>query len=42
VAQIARSYGGGGHRTAAGFKCARPTAAIQAEILEGLEKKYFS
>jgi phosphoesterase RecJ-like protein len=42
VAQIARSYGGGGHRTAAGFKCTRPTAAIQAEILEGLEKKYFS
>jgi phosphoesterase RecJ-like protein len=41
VARIARSYGGGGHRTAAGFKCARPTAAVQAEILEGLEKEYF-
>ena len=25
VAAIARDYGGGGHRTAAGFKCARPT-----------------
>jgi phosphoesterase RecJ-like protein len=42
VAEIARSYGGGGHRTAAGFKCARPSAAIQAEILERLQKRYFS
>jgi len=41
VAAIARSYGGGGHRTAAGFKCARPIAAVQAEILDGLQKKYF-
>ncbi len=42
VAEIARSYGGGGHRTAAGFKCTRPTEAIQAEILAGLQKKYFA
>jgi bifunctional oligoribonuclease and PAP phosphatase NrnA len=42
VARIARGYGGGGHRTAAGFKYTRPTAAVQAEILEGLEKQYFS
>jgi phosphoesterase RecJ-like protein len=42
VAEIARVYGGGGHRTAAGFKCARPFAAIQKEILERLEKKYFA
>jgi phosphoesterase RecJ-like protein len=42
VAEIARSYGGGGHRTAAGFKCTRPTASIQAEILDGLQKKYFA
>ena len=42
VAEIARSYGGGGHRTAAGFKCSHPTEAIQAEILERLQKKYFA
>jgi phosphoesterase RecJ-like protein len=42
VAAIARSYGGGGHRTAAGFKFARPVAAIQAEILEELRGKYFT
>jgi len=42
VAEIARSYGGGGHRTAAGFKCARPFEAVQKEILERLEKKYFA
>ncbi len=42
VAAIARSYGGGGHRTAAGFKCTRPIAAIQAEILDGLQRKYFA
>jgi phosphoesterase RecJ-like protein len=42
VAEIARSYGGGGHRTAAGFKCTRPTEAIQAEILAGLQRKYFA
>jgi phosphoesterase RecJ-like protein len=42
VAAIARSYGGGGHRTAAGFKCARPIAALQAEILDELQRKYFA
>lgn len=42
VAEIAQSYGGGGHRTAAGFKCARPFATLQEEILERLQKKYFA
>ncbi len=42
VAAIARSFGGGGHRTAAGFKCTRPIAAIQGEILDGLQRKYFA
>jgi phosphoesterase RecJ-like protein len=42
VAAIARQYGGGGHSTAAGFKCARPIATLQAEILDGLRRKYFA
>ena len=40
VAMIAQTYGGGGHKTAAGFKCPRPFAAIQEELLEAL-RKYF-
>jgi len=42
VAEIARSYGGGGHRTAAGFKCSGPVASVQEEILAGLSEKYFT
>jgi phosphoesterase RecJ-like protein len=42
VAEIARSFGGGGHRTAAGFKCSKPFEAVQKEILLRLEKKYFA
>jgi len=42
VAEIARSYGGGGHSTAAGFKCANSCAAIQEEILERLKSNYFA
>jgi len=36
VAAIAQGYGGGGHKTAAGFKCAQPFAAVQRELLEKL------
>jgi phosphoesterase RecJ-like protein len=42
VAEIAQGYGGGGHRTAAGFKCSRPFAELQGEILGHLEARYFS
>jgi len=42
VAEIAQDYGGGGHRTAAGFKCARPFDELQGEILERLKAKYFT
>lgn len=37
VALIARSYGGGGHKTAAGFKCKKPFQTIKEEILEKLK-----
>jgi phosphoesterase RecJ-like protein len=40
VAAIAQSLGGGGHRTAAGFKCLRPFEVMKIEILEMLHK-YF-
>jgi nanoRNase/pAp phosphatase (c-di-AMP/oligoRNAs hydrolase) len=40
VAAIAQSLGGGGHRTAAGFKCLRPFEVMKVEILEML-RKYF-
>jgi phosphoesterase RecJ-like protein len=40
VAVIAQSYGGGGHKTAAGFKCPKSFAAIKKELLEKL-KRYF-
>jgi phosphoesterase RecJ-like protein len=40
VAAIAQSYGGGGHRTAAGFKCRRSFAETRIEILDRL-KIYF-
>ncbi len=36
VASIAQSYGGGGHKTAAGFKCPGEFAAIKGELLERL------
>jgi phosphoesterase RecJ-like protein len=41
VAAIAQSLGGGGHRTAAGFKCVRPFEVMKVEILEMLHK-YFN
>ena len=36
VAAIAQSLGGGGHKTAAGFKCARPFDVMKEEVLEML------
>ena len=41
VATIAQSLGGGGHRTAAGFKCTRPFEVMKVEVLEMLGE-YFS
>jgi len=41
VATIAQSLGGGGHKTAAGFKCVRPFDVMKVEILEMLHK-YFN
>jgi phosphoesterase RecJ-like protein len=41
VAAIAQSLGGGGHKTAAGFKCVRPFDVMKVEILEML-RKYFN
>ena len=41
VATIAQSLGGGGHRTAAGFKCLRPFDVMKVEILEML-RHYFN
>ncbi len=40
VADIAQGFGGGGHRTAAGFKCREPIEATRAVILDKL-RKYF-
>jgi phosphoesterase RecJ-like protein len=37
VAVIAHSFGGGGHKTAAGFKCAKPFSVLKKEILAKLE-----
>lgn len=37
VAKIAQSFGGGGHRTAAGFKCPKSFDAVQQEILKKLK-----
>ena len=41
VAAIAQSLGGGGHKTAAGFKCARPFEVMKVEVLEMLHH-YFN
>jgi phosphoesterase RecJ-like protein len=40
VAQIAQSFGGGGHRAAAGFKCRESLEAVQEKLLKIL-KPYF-
>ena len=34
VAEIAQSFGGGGHKTAAGFKCIRSFEVMKEEVLE--------
>jgi phosphoesterase RecJ-like protein len=36
VAAIAQSFGGGGHKTAAGFKCIRPIEVMKEEVLESI------
>jgi phosphoesterase RecJ-like protein len=41
VAEIAQSFGGGGHRTAAGFKCKDSIEATKKHVLESL-RGYFS
>ncbi len=38
VAAIAQEFGGGGHRTAAGFKCALSIPATRAAVLERLRR----
>jgi phosphoesterase RecJ-like protein len=40
VAEIAQSFGGGGHKTAAGFKSKLPLEETKKEVLKKL-KKYF-
>jgi phosphoesterase RecJ-like protein len=40
VATIAQSLGGGGHKTAAGFKCVRPFEVMKVEILEMLGENF--
>jgi phosphoesterase RecJ-like protein len=37
VAEIARAFGGGGHKTAAGFKCREPLEKIRTKLLKHLE-----
>jgi phosphoesterase RecJ-like protein len=37
VAQIARSFGGGGHKTAAGFKCRDSLDKVRDKLLKHLE-----
>jgi phosphoesterase RecJ-like protein len=41
VAVIAQGFGGGGHKTAAGFKCPRPFEVMKVEVLE-LLRPYFN
>ncbi|MBN1524366.1 MAG: bifunctional oligoribonuclease/PAP phosphatase NrnA [Spirochaetales bacterium] len=40
VAEIARSFSGGGHKNAAGFKCREPIAAVRQKVLDKV-KEYF-
>lgn len=41
VAEIAQTFGGGGHKTAAGFKCKKSFQETREEVLQMLEK-YFT
>lgn len=36
VAGIAQNFGGGGHKTASGFSCARPLESMKAAVLESI------
>ena len=36
VARIAQAFGGGGHKTAAGFTCALPLASAKADVLQSI------
>jgi bifunctional oligoribonuclease and PAP phosphatase NrnA len=36
VAHVAQTFGGGGHKTAAGFTCASPLDAAKADVLQSL------
>lgn len=38
VAHIAQTFGGGGHRTAAGFTCRSPLESTKAELLKSIAK----
>lgn len=41
VAKIAYSYDGGGHKTAAGFKCSKPLEIVKENVLQILISTYF-
>jgi bifunctional oligoribonuclease and PAP phosphatase NrnA len=38
VARIAQAFGGGGHKTAAGFTCASPLARAKADVLQSIAR----
>jgi phosphoesterase RecJ-like protein len=42
VAIIAQTFGGGGHKTAAGFKCKKELAITKKEVLQELQQEYFT
>jgi phosphoesterase RecJ-like protein len=41
VARVAHTYNGGGHKTAAGFKCREPLEVIKKKLLNQLQQMYF-
>lgn len=40
VAQIAQSFGGGGHKTASGFSCGFPLESMKAAVLESIIRAF--
>ncbi len=42
VAKIAQQYGGGGHKTAAGFKCPEPFESMRKKVLESIAPAFRS
>ncbi len=40
VARIAQSFGGGGHKTAAGFTCRAPLARARADVLQSIARSF--